>query len=183
MRATCVFAVASLMTSCLQISGLRDRARAARTPRARAVSARRWPAVAHSGRGGCWRANSSITARVTAGARSASPRATILHGGGDLLGRRVFEHEPARAGAQRVVDVGVEPERGQDQHTCAGCARDDAAGRLDSVEHRHTDVHQHDVGPQTARLGDRILAVACLADDVGSGSASRILRRPTRTSA
>ena len=47
-----------------------------------------------------------------------------------------------------------------------GCVGDDAAGRLDSVEHRHTDVHQHDVGPQSARLGDGVLAVACLADYV-----------------
>ena len=50
-----------------------------------------------------------------------------------------------------------------------GCARDDAAGRLDPVEHGHADVHQHDVGPQSARLGDRFLAVARLADDVRLG--------------
>ena len=46
----------------------------------------------------------------------------------------------------------------------AGWARDDPAGRLDPVEHRHADVHQHDVGPQPARCGDGLLAVAGLAD-------------------
>src|SRR5947209_2843366 len=36
-------------------------------------------------------------------------------GGRDLPGRRVLQHEAARAGAEGVVDVSVEPERRQDQ--------------------------------------------------------------------
>ena len=47
----------------------------------------------------------------------------------------------------------------------AGLRADDPPGRLDPVEHGHADVHQHDVGPQAPRLGDRVLAVGRLADD------------------
>jgi hypothetical protein len=42
---------------------------------------------------------------------------------------------------------------------------DDPARRLDPVEHRHADVHQHDFGPQAARRLHRVLAVTRLADD------------------
>jgi len=68
-------------------------------------------------------------------------------GGGDLLGRGVLEHEAARACAERVIDVAVEPERRQYQYTRRGPFLNDAARRLDPVEHGHADVHQHDVGP------------------------------------
>ena len=47
----------------------------------------------------------------------------------------------------------------------AGWSRDDAAGRLDPVEDGHANVHQHDVGPEPACLGDGVFAVAGLADD------------------
>ena len=49
-------------------------------------------------------------------------------------------------------------------HPRAGLGADDAAGRLDPVQHRHADVHQHHVRPQPGRLRDRLLAVAGLAD-------------------
>ena len=52
---------------------------------------------------------------------------------------------------------------------CSAASRDDAAGCLDSVEHGHADVHQHDVGPKPARLGNGVFAVAGLADDVCLG--------------
>ena len=87
------------------------------------------------------------------------------NGRGDLLRRRVFEHEAARAGAQRVVDVVVEPECRQDQDAGRGLVTGDAAGRLDPVEHGHANVHQHDVGPEPACLGDGVFAVDGLADD------------------
>ena len=56
------------------------------------------------------RMNSSITRFVIAGERSASPAATTWIAEGQLLGRRVLEHEAARAGPQRLVDVLVEVE-------------------------------------------------------------------------
>jgi len=86
-------------------------------------------------------------------------------GSGDLFGRRVLEHEAARARAQRVVHVGVEAEGGQDQHARARLRRHDQSGRLDPVQDGHADVHQHDVGAQAAGFGDRVLAVAGLTDD------------------
>ena len=51
-----------------------------------------------------------------------------------------------------------------------GLRADDATGRLDPVEHGHADVHQHDVGPQSARRGDGVLAVAASPTTVVSGS-------------
>ena len=62
------------------------------------------------------RANSSIRRRVTVGASSASPAATARIAVDELLGRRVLEQEAARAGLQRVVDVLVEVEGGEDEH-------------------------------------------------------------------
>ena len=81
----------------------------------------------------------------------------------DLLRRRVLEHEPARAGPQRVVDVVVEPERGQDQHPGGGLSPHDPPGGLDAVKHRHPDVHEHHVRSQPPGHGDRVLPVAGLA--------------------
>src|SRR5206468_11685446 len=76
-----------------------------------------------------------------------------------------LEHETARAGAQRVVDVGVEAESGQDQDAGAWSRTHDASGCLDPVQDGHADVHEHDVGLQAAGCGDRVLAVASLTDD------------------
>ena len=72
----------------------------------------------------------------------------------DLARRRVLEQEAAGAGAQRLDDVLVEAEGGEDEDALTR----QAAGRLDAVHARHPDVHQHDVG--AVRLGrrDRLLA-------------------------
>jgi hypothetical protein len=86
----------------------------------------------------------------------------------ELLGRHVLEQEAAGAGAQRLVDVLVEVERGE--HEDAGRrvpARGDHLARgLDAVELGHADVHEHDVGLEPARGVDRLAAVGRLADDV-----------------
>ena len=84
------------------------------------------------------------------------------HGVHQLRGRHVLEDEAARPGPQRLDDVLVEPEGGQDQDAVPG----QPPRRLDPVEQRHADVHQHDVGAQRARELDRLLAVAGLADDL-----------------
>ena len=67
-------------------------------------------------RAGGRRTNSSISRRVIDGASSASPAATTWIAVDELLRRGVLEQEAARAGAQRLVDVLVEVERGQHQH-------------------------------------------------------------------
>jgi hypothetical protein len=86
----------------------------------------------------------------------------------ELLRRDVLEQEAAGAGAQRLVDVLVQVECGEHQHPDRRRAveRDDAARRLDPVELRHADVHQHDVRRQPPGQLDRLGAVGGLADDV-----------------
>ena len=151
MRATCVFAVASLMTSCSQISGFDSPAREQVEDLALARCQLGDGAAAVRSR-----RRAAPCELLDHGARDGGGEQRLAAGddadrGGDLLGRRVLEHEAARAGAQRVVDVGVEPEGGQDQHARAWLRRDDPSGRLDPVEDGHADVHQHDVGAQAAR--------------------------------
>ena len=84
----------------------------------------------------------------------------------ELLGRVVLEHEAARAGAQRLVDVLVEVERRQDQDPRRGVGGEDAPRRLEAVELGHADVHQHDGRVEARRLVDGLEAVARLGDDL-----------------
>src|SRR5581483_6159273 len=46
---------------------------------------------------------------------------------------------------------------------------EDPSRRLEAVEVRHPDVHQHDVGAQRPDLVDRLTAVRRLADDLDLG--------------
>ena len=91
-----------------------------------------------------------------------------------MLGRHVLEQEPGGPGLESRVDVLVEVERRQD-HDPRRCARDapvgtrwtdQPPGRLQAVETRHPDVHQHDVGPVAPGQPDRCLAVGGLRDDL-----------------
>jgi len=165
MRATCVFAVASLITSFSQISGF-ERPRASRSSTSslarRQVGERRRQhgrrdrpppreLVDHRARDG--RREERIAARDDA------------NGCHDFLRRRILQHETTRACVERVIDVAVEPERGQDQHPRTRLRADDPARGLDPVEHRHADVHEHNVRLQPACLGDGVLAVGGLTDD------------------
>src|SRR5207248_8528813 len=59
----------------------------------------------------------------------------------ELFGRIVFEHEPARAGAERLVDVFVEVERRQDQDARGAVGGEDSPRRLEPVELGHADIH------------------------------------------
>jgi putative molybdopterin biosynthesis protein len=75
------------------------------------------------------------------------------------LGRLgVLQQEPARACPQRAEDVLVELEVGQDHdaHAVQPLVRDDLPGGLDTVKHRHLNVHERDVravlGGQRHRL-------------------------------
>ncbi len=83
----------------------------------------------------------------------------------DLLGRGVLQHEPTCTRAQGLVHIAVEPERRQDEDASPGLLTDDAPRRFDAVEHRHANVHEHDVRPQEPHFGDRLLPVAGLAHD------------------
>ena len=76
----------------------------------------------------------------------------------------VLQQEAAGARAERVEDVAVEVEGGEDEDPGVARRRDDAAGRLDPVHRGHPHVHQDDVGRELGRQRDRGGAVACLAD-------------------
>ena len=83
-----------------------------------------------------------------------------------MLLLRVLEQERARARPERLVDVLVEVERRQHDDARARAAAGDLARRLDAVEARHADVHEHDVRAERVGLGDGLVAVARLADDL-----------------
>ena len=78
-----------------------------------------------------------------------------------LLGRGVLEQEPAGPGPERLEDVVVALEGGED-HDPAGDVGlpDDAAGGLQAVHPRHLDVHEHHVRSQLPGGDDGLLAVA-----------------------
>src|SRR6266516_7309609 len=79
--------------------------------------------------------------------------------GNELLLRCVLEQEPAGARAQRLVDVLVEVERREHEHTRPIRPVDDPTCRFDTVELGHAEVHEHDVGLEGAGELDRLEAV------------------------
>jgi hypothetical protein len=88
------------------------------------------------------------------------------HRADQILRLGVLEQEAARAGPQRLVDVIVGLERGQDDdlHPGQGAVRGDPAGGLEAIDPGHPDVHQDHVGALGARQLHRLLAVDRLAD-------------------
>ncbi|GIH25855.1 hypothetical protein Aph01nite_41650 [Acrocarpospora phusangensis] len=77
----------------------------------------------------------------------------------------VLQQETARSRPDRVVDVLVEVEHGEDEHSGGGGGAD-LPGRLDTVLDRHAHVHQDHVRLQAPGLGDRLHAVGGLTDDL-----------------
>jgi len=72
----------------------------------------------------------------------------------------------------RLVDVLVDIERREHDHAdLVGPVGEDLASRLDSVHHRHADVHQDDVWFQASGVGDRHGTVGGIAYhlDLGAG--------------
>ena len=67
---------------------------------------------------------------------------------GDAVGVDVLEQVAARARLQRADDPRAVGERRQHDHRRLRALGEDAARRLDAVEDRHVEVHQHDVGRQ-----------------------------------
>ncbi len=100
------------------------------------------------------------------GERTASPTATERIAETRSPGRDVLEQETAGARPERGEDVLVEIEGGEDEDPGIAPRRGDAPGRLDPVHRGHPHVHQHDVGRELGRQGDRGGAVAGLADDL-----------------
>src|SRR5947209_976596 len=88
---------------------------------------------------------------------------------GHQLGRvRVFHQEAAGADAQRLEDILVKVEGGEDDDADVGeplVGRDDAR-RLQAVDAGHADVHEEHVGCSPPCHADRLFAVARLTDDV-----------------
>ena len=83
-----------------------------------------------------------------------------------VLGWRCFKQKCRRARGQSVEDVLVELEgREDDDARRVG----DFARRLDAIDARHPDVHQHDVGALLADDVDRLLAVRGFARDLQVG--------------
>jgi len=105
------------------------------------------------------------------GSGNGLPGGDCAHGGGQVLGAGVFDHEPASAGAQRGEDVLIEVERGQDQHTGARRFRPktwrvaDATGGLNAVHPGHADVHDDHVQSQLGAERDGLSAVGGCAHD------------------
>ena len=166
-RLTWVFAVSGLITSRPAISALREALGDQADDLALALGQRgelgRWL------RGSRRAANSAISRRVTVGASSASPAATSRMACRRSAGASILEQEAARPRAQRTVDVLVEVERREHEHAVAPASwvvGTDQMRGLETVEHRHADVHQDDVREDPAREIDGLAPVGCLGDDL-----------------
>ena len=140
-RPTCVFTVASLRCRRAAISRVRQaRGRSGPPPRPRARSAPRTARRAVSPGGGR-RTKRSTSRRVTAGASSASPAATVRTASARRAGDASLSRKPAGAGAERLVHVLVQVEGGQHQDRRRQPVLREAPGGLDAVDDRHPDVH------------------------------------------
>src|SRR6185437_10103503 len=83
-------------------------------------------------------------------------------------GLGVLDQEAAGPGTDRLVDVLVGLEGGQDDHLDPGqvVVGGDAAGGLQAVHPGHPDIHQHHVGALAEGQVDRLGPVGGLADDL-----------------
>ena len=115
------------------------------------------------GAGGCRRSQARELAHETArhgGREQRVAGCDDAHGVEERLRPHVLEQETARPGAESVVDVLVEIERREDDHSrCAFAVSGHAPRRLDAVHDRHAHVHQHHVRASLATDLHRLLAV------------------------
>ena len=84
----------------------------------------------------------------------------------ELRGLGVLEQVADRARVERAKDLLAVGERGEDDDGDVGLRGGDPPGRLDPVEHRHLEVHQHDVGLVLRAQADGLLAVRRGADEL-----------------
>src|SRR5579884_130930 len=82
-----------------------------------------------------------------------------------VVGGHVLQQEAAGAGPNRVEQVLVEIEGGEDEDPGVGHPGQ-APGGLDPVHPGHAHVHQHDVGGQPPGQFDRLVAIGGLTDDL-----------------
>jgi hypothetical protein len=86
--------------------------------------------------------------------------------GGELVSFGVLQQEPGGAGLEGGHDACLLDEA-RDRHDLhVGVIGLDARGRVDAVDARHQQVHDHDVGLQRGRGLDRGVAVGGLTDDL-----------------
>jgi hypothetical protein len=94
-------------------------------------------------------------------------RADHADGGHEVFGCGVLEEETGGPRGQGRVDVAVEVERGQDDHTWFVVrSGQDVAGGFQAVQSRHADVHQDHVGSGAPDRVDGFRAVGRLGDHV-----------------
>ena len=131
------------------------------------------------------RTNSSITRRVIEGASSASPLATARIPSTSCSGGTSLSRKPlAPPAVPRRRTRPCRTSSASRPSPTASPIGDQLPGRLDAVELRHADVHQHDVWLEATGLVDRLDRRLTASPTTSmSGSASRIIRKPARTSA
>ena len=95
----------------------------------------------------------------------------------DLLHRAVLREEPDGAGAQRLDAQRVLVVHREHEDLGLAGSGVDAAGRLDAVEHRHGDVHHHDLGLEQRDEADGFFTVAGLGHDVEARLLERAAQR------
>src|SRR2546422_8693095 len=82
----------------------------------------------------------------------------------DPVGRERLDDEVLGAGRDRFHDQGFLAHGAAHHDHGRGVDLEDLAGGLDAVELRHDDVHGHELGAELAESGNRLAAVAGLAD-------------------
>jgi hypothetical protein len=94
-------------------------------------------------------------------------RVPAIHGADrsdQLGGWGILEHEAARPGLERPIDVFVIVE-GREHEDPARARGENPPSSLEAIEHRHLDIHQNDVGTEPSNRRDCLHAVGRLADD------------------
>ena len=120
-----------------------------------------------------------MRSRVTTGSSSASPAGDDADGVHQLLGGGVLEQEAARPGPQRLGDVVLAAEGGEDQDLAVA----QLAGGGDAVHAGHLDVHHDHVGVEALGLfHGRRCRCRPRRRPVMSGWAPRIMANPWRIS-
>src|SRR4051812_49971784 len=94
--------------------------------------------------------------------------------GEDAVGLERLDHEVLRAELDRLEDLGLLAQRGAHDHPCGGLELHDVLERGQAVLLGHRDVQRHDLGPELLEAGDRLHAVAGLADHLMTALGERV---------
>jgi hypothetical protein len=100
------------------------------------------------------------------GSISASPAATLRTATTSCWAAASFSKNPLTPAPERLVNVLVGVERGQDQHLGGRPEGDDLAGSAQPVQDGHPDVEQRDHGGVLADERDRLRAITGLRQHV-----------------